>query len=110
MFLLLNQSSNNMLGVLMRQEPGLVPGHYLILCFPKSTRQTFSPSFCPESTSRCPREGWFDGGAGAPGESFPGSSHGPSRRANQGRKEGWSPWERKFHLSSEEALTPGSQK
>lgn len=48
----------------MRWEPSLVPGHYLILCFPKSTRQTFSPSFSPESTSGCLREDWFDGGAG----------------------------------------------
>lgn len=63
MFLLLNQPSNNTLGVPMRREPGPVPGHYLILCFPKRTRQTFSPSFRPESTGRCPREGWWSCGS-----------------------------------------------
>lgn len=63
MFLLLNQPSNNTLGVPMRREPGPVPGHYLILCFPERTRQTFSPSFRPESTGRCPREGWWSCGS-----------------------------------------------
>lgn len=94
MFLLLNQSSNNELRVPMEGNPGLCQGISSSFVFPKARGRRF-PSFRRESAGWCPATwDWGSQQELSQKQAWAILPH------EQGRKEGQSPWERKFHLSS----------
>lgn len=72
--------------------------------FSQKQEADVSPSSCPQSPVDAHARA---GGAEEPSQSFPRSSHSPRGPGEGGRKVGHLG---KFHLSSEEALTLGSQK